>query len=297
MDSEIYSESNTNETTAASISKKENTGTNKTTENLPDDKPKKIKGRNSKKRKIDDEGYVWPAERLQNVEHPTKAQMILYANPNEYPYKNKKMLLKDEINPKKRRTDEIENILKNAREQLERCDLSTKRSIANQMMTYINMAKETFHDSMKTVEDDIERAIILMQEETLDAMDYLCQSKNKEIIRKLYEKMEKKIIELEKENLELKNTIITARSEKAKMAGILNEVNNKLKRLECKDDETRNENAKEIIKCRIDYMQKIKKTEKRGAEEDQTTNKKPKTETEGPSKDAVKSPEIIVLEN
>ena len=81
------------------------------------------------------------------------------------------MLLKDEINPKKRRTDEIENFLKNAREQLERCDLSTKRSIANQMVTYINMAKETFHDSMKTVEDDIERAIILMQEETLDAMD------------------------------------------------------------------------------------------------------------------------------
>ena len=297
MDSEIYSDSNTNETTATSISKKENTGTNKTTENLPDDKPKKIKGKNSKKRKIDDEGYVWPAERLQNVEHPTKAQVILYANSNEYPYKNKKMLLKDEINPKKRRTDEIENILKNAREQLERCDLSTKRSIANQMVTYINMAKETFHDSMKTVEDDIERAIILMQEETLDAMDYLCQSKNKEIIRKLYEKMEKKIIELEKENLELKNTIITARSEKAKMAGILNEVNNKLKRLECKDDETRNENAKEIIKCRIDYMQEIKKAEKRGAEEDQKTNKKSKTETEGPSKDAVKLPEIIVLEN
>ena len=297
MDSEIYSESNTNETTAASISKKENTGTNKTTENLPDDKPKKIRGKNSKKRKIDDEGYVWPAERLQNVEHPTKAQMILYANPNEYPYKNKKMLPKDEINPKKRRTDEIENILKNAREQLERCDLSTKRSIANQMVTYINMAKETFHDSMKTVEDDIERAIILMQEETLDAMDYLCQSKNKEIIRKLYEKMEKKIIELEKENLELKNTIITARSEKAKMAGLLNEVNNKLKRLECKDDGTRGENTKEIIKCRIDYLQKIKKTEKRGAEEDQTTNKKPKNEAAGPSKDAVESPEIIVLEN
>ena len=109
--------------------------------------------------------------------------------------------------------------------------------------------------------------------------------------------LSKKIIELEKENLELKNTIITARSEKAKMAGLLNEVNNKLKRLECKDDGTRGENTKEIIKCRIDYLQKIKKTEKRGAEEDQTTNKKPKTETEGPSKDAVEPPEIIVLEN
>ena len=109
--------------------------------------------------------------------------------------------------------------------------------------------------------------------------------------------MEKRIIELERENLELKNTIITARSDKAKMAGLLNEVNNKLKRLECKDDGTSGENTKEIIKYRIDYLQKIKKTEKRGADEDQTTNKKPKNEAAGPSKDAVESPEIIVLEN
>ena len=207
MDSEIYSDSNTNETTATSISKKENTGTNKTTENLPDDKPMKMRGKNSKKRKIDDEGYVWPAERLENIEHPTRAQIILYANPDDYPYKNKKTLLTDEISPKKRRRNEIENVLKNAREQLERSDMSTKRSIANQMMTYINMAKETFHESMKTVEDDIERAIILMQEETLDAMDYLCQSKNKEIIRKVYETMEGRINDLEKENKELKNII------------------------------------------------------------------------------------------
>ena len=259
MDSEIYSESNTNEkideTAAASISKKENTSSKKTTENLLDGKPKKIIRNNDRKRKIDDEGYVWPAERLENVEHPTRAQIILYANSDDYPYKNKKRLLKDEINPKKRRVDEIENVLKIAREQLERCDLATKRSIANQMMTYINMAKETFHENMKTVEDDIERAIVLMQEETLDSLDYLCQSKNKEIIRKVYEKMEKRIIELEKENNELKNTIIATRIEKAKMAGALNEVNNQLKRLECKDGGASGEETKEIIKYRVDYLQ------------------------------------------
>ena len=177
MDSKIQHVVNTSgeidENAAAKTTKKENENSTKTTESLLDGKEKKVLSNNDKKRNIEDDGYVQAAERLENVENPTKAQILLYTNPEEYPYKNKKRLLKDEINPKRRRVEDIENILKNAREQLERCDLAAKRSIANQMMTYINMAKETFHENMKTVEDDIERAIILMQDETIISLDYL----------------------------------------------------------------------------------------------------------------------------
>ena len=49
--------------------------------------------------------------------------------------------MKEEINPKRRRVEDMENILRNAREQLECCDEAAKRSIENQMETYMNMAR------------------------------------------------------------------------------------------------------------------------------------------------------------
>ena len=109
--------------------------------------------------------------------------------------------------------------------------------------------------------------------------------------------MNKRIIELERENSELKNTIIAARSEKAKMAGIINEVNNKLKRLVCREDETSSENTRETVKHRLDCLQKIKTTGKRGIDEEQKKNKKVKTETAEQRPNAEESPDIIVIEN
>ena len=74
MDSEIHHDSNTSEkideTAAASISKRENTNSNKTTENLLDGEPKKILRNNDRKRKTEDEGYVWEIFLLSNSKFP-----------------------------------------------------------------------------------------------------------------------------------------------------------------------------------------------------------------------------------
>ena len=139
------------------------------------------------------------------------------------------------------------------------------------------------------IEDDIERAIKLMQDETLSTLDYLCQSKNKEIIRKVYETMEGRINDLEKENNELKNIIKTARMEKARLVSELNEVNTQLKMLECTNKKVEQDQKKEIIKYRVDYLQKTKRTEKRRTDDRGTTVKRPKNKAE-------EVPEIITLD-
>ena len=81
------------------------------------------------------------------------------------------------------------------------------------------------------------------------------------------------------------------------MAGIINEVNNKLKRLECREDETSSENTRESVKHRLDCLQKIKTTGKRGVDEEQKKNKKVKIETAEQRPNAEESPDIIVIEN
>ena len=201
-------------------------------------------------------------EQLEDIINHTRAQVILYTNHGEYPYRNEKRTIENTPSPKRRKIIEMEDILRNARERLERCNLAAKRSIENQMETYMSMARETFHSSMRTIEEDIERAIICMQEDTTSTIDYPCQSKNKEIIRKVYEALEVKINELEKENRELMSIIRSARVEKARLESELNEANNQIKMLEDANKKIGQGQRKEIIKYIVDYLQKAKKTGK-----------------------------------
>ena len=49
------------------------------------------------------------------------------------------------------------------------------------------MAKETFYQSMKTIKEDFERSIILMEVDFIYNLDYNDLVKNKEIVRDVYE--------------------------------------------------------------------------------------------------------------
>ena len=158
------------------------------------------------------------------------------------------------------------------------------------METYMTMAREMFHSSMKAIEEDIERAIICMQDDTTSTMDYLCQSKNKEIIRKVYEALEGKINELKKENRELMSIIRTARVEKARLESELNEANNRIKMLQDTNKKIGQRQRKEIIKYTVDYLQRAKKTGKRKTDEGGNTVKRLKNK-------AKELPEIIILDN
>ena len=80
------------------------------------------------------------------------------------------------------------------------------------------------------------------------------------------------------------------------MVSTLNEVNNQLRRLQCRSNRAGKEETKEIIKCRVDYLQKTKRTEKRKTDDEGTATKKPKNETERPKIKAKEVPEIIVLD-
>ena len=80
------------------------------------------------------------------------------------------------------------------------------------------------------------------------------------------------------------------------MVSARNEVNNQLRRLECRNNKAEQEETKEIIKCRVDYLQKTKRTEKRKTDDEGTAVKRPKNKTERPKNKAKEVPEINTLD-
>ena len=77
--------------------------------------------------------------------------------------------------------------------------------------------------------------------------------------------------------------------EKARVVSELSEANTQLKMLECTNKKVEQDQKKEIIKYRVDYLQKTKRTEKRRTDDRGTTVKRPKNKAE-------EVPEIITLD-